>query len=1541
MAMKIDSHIFKGMQCDKHPSMQEAEYYTYAKNIRLIAGRQDGDEQSVRNSGNTLSITPEESSAPVYLEAEVGEFYLGHCVLGNSRVILFSGSYNDDGDLDTYITDIFNIHHEQASSRLLFKGNLGMDCWGGMETLGVIENSKIQKVYWVDTKNKPRVINVGYDEDLEIYPYIKFSEVTDNNEEAKTQFDFVPTLKLQENIKINRIDNVGSFSPGVIQYAFTYYNKYGRESNIFYTSPLQYISHTKRGGKPDSTIANTFIINIDNYQTDFDYIRIFSIHRTSIDMVPTVKRIADVPIDKSGATLSFSDPGTIGDIVDPTELLYIGGEDIMATAITAKDGTMFLGNLKITRNAVSSIVKPDVNTIKSSITTFLTEYELKALDSSSGYYNYVSCLNKSNPGFKTGEHYRLGLQFQHKNGKWSEPVFIDDYTVDRVNPTLRKKTDDSSKNILYIPNIKVTLNIDLDMISSLNDAGYIKVRGVCVLPTIKDRLILTQGMLCPTVYSKTGRKNSAPFAQSSWFLRPNVPKTLITGENSDKYKFNYNALGNVASFLHLDSLGSPSGYDGEIEGAASVFEDKDFYVDQSILTMHSPEIEFDTSFTDLYNDNYKLQLVGVINFTANTSDLDIQTSTPATNEMQGFLKPHINVLNQSKEAGRSLIAGAFWNDKIITQDSNGNYKAERDAEKVNYMVYPWQSAGSLNNDNNRPSDKGVRTAVLSKKKMSNLKFSDFNYYFNKDTLNKEKYDISAVQLFDSDEVTMLKIPYINSEASLGDVTYYGNIDTLLNGTGHKYGTKYENTTPIVIPSVYGADDQTKESLPVRMKYKSTKHLIFSLKADEYRPVILPNITKTITEGGVQKEVQVVEAVAENQKDNMFWLKTADTSESPQEFERITYELKSWVLLGNKCTVDNQYPKINELIIDTKNSAIYKITGINYKQGSSGAPLTEVEDVNVYAYDTMGKYFIYEKGSVVTKYKGATYSSVEIYDPIIEVSENSYRIKQHSINDENITYPFLYLGELYREPIPETDFGGNSEEAIRNNLWLPAGEPVELSTESSTEVIYSIGDTWYQRYDCLKTYPFTLEDENSIVEIGSFMCETRVNIDGRYDKNRGNSSNLTTMPTNFNLLNEVYSQHNNFFNYRLLDEDYYKINSYNSEVTWSKEKQNGADIDIWTNINMSNTLDMGGNYGTISSLRTFNNEIYCFQNSALSRIIFNPRVQIPSSDSVPIEISNSYKVEGKQVVSTQIGCSINTFTCTAPSGCYFINTLNRHLYYIGKEGLVDISTINNFNSYFKDRLNYIYSFDTFNSEDWEVPVLYYDNYNNDLYIVSSAPALCYSETLGQFVSFLDYDMCAMFNIYNDFYAFKSVPYCDKSGKELGNKLVMFLLRNNMCDRNVNINSFGKFPGKVQESGIFTYLTLSDNNMRESAIEFVSNAEGNIDKIFTDIMIRSDFYNKNDFVAMTDSCTSRLSVKNEFSDTQTSFIKNFNYQTTSSTNSTILNYTSKFRMTKLSLPRLSNDSISRFRGTWAKVFLKLTLKNYYNHFSIHDLNVLYYN
>ena len=221
--------------------------------------------------------------------------------------------------------------------------------------------------------------------------------------------------------------------------------------------------------------------------------------------------------------------------------------------------------------------------------------------------------------------------------------------------------------------------------------------------------------------------------------------------------------------------------------------------------------------------------------------------------------------------------------------------------------------------------------------------------------------------------------------------------------------------------------------------------------------------------------------------------------------------------------------------------------------------------------------------------------------------------------------FLYLAELRRKTEPSNMFGGNPDKGYKDNIWIVAGDIGSIKEDGSVTLEYTKGDTYFQRYDCLKTYPFTTEDENSIVEIASFMCETYTNIDGRYDRNRGQLSNLNMSPTNFNLINPVYSQKDNFFNYRILDEDFYKNTKYQTQVLWSLEKTNMENVDPWTSVTLANSIDLNGNAGKLTSLETFNELLIAFQEKSIRQILFNERVQIPTSDGTPIEISNGYKV----------------------------------------------------------------------------------------------------------------------------------------------------------------------------------------------------------------------------------------------------------------------------------------------------------------------------
>ena len=352
------------------------------------------------------------------------------------------------------------------------------------------------------------------------------------------------------------------------------------------------------------------------------------------------------------------------------------------------------------------------------------------------------------------------------------------------------------------------------------------------------------------------------------------------------------------------------------------------------------------------------------------------------------------------------------------------------------------------------------------------------------------------------------------------------------------------------------------------------------------------------------------------------------------------------------------------------------------------------------------------------------------------------------------YSGLWIGELYRDVNLDTLFGGTSKEAIEANLWMPCGEATSLintngSNKTTATIEYIGGDTYFQRYDCLKTYMFSLTDTNSVSEMLSFLCETRIDLDARTDKNRGTVDTRTTTPLNFNLFNPVYNQKDNFFTYRVLNYDRFNLDAFPNTITWTKTKVAGDLIDTWTNITMASTLDLEGDKGTLTSIVNYKDELFTFQERALSTILYNSRVQVNTSDGVPIEIANSGKVDGKRILSSKIGSSNKLSIKESSNGIYFIddNTKGIYLYNGNLENLTSKLGLNswansNIQSSNSNRLadvKFITSVDDINGK------IYFTNGNN---------CLMYSEQLQQFITFVNYEGTPiMTNAFNKFLALR--------------------------------------------------------------------------------------------------------------------------------------------------------------------------------------------
>ena len=1513
MTPKATSHVIQGMQKDTSKSKLGKEFAFDAKNIRITA----------REDNSLLTVTNEKGNEKLI---DLSGYYLGHCVI-NNQLVLFTTTPNEE------IKDHIFLYDSNFVQTPLYDGNLNFNVNNPLETLGVYENEDIQKVYWVDGINQPRVINIKGDKS-------KFSD---------SFFDFVPELKLEETVEVEAINNSSLFAPGVIQYAFSYYNKYGQESNIFNTTPLCYLAFDDRGSSPEEVIRDrAFKIKVSNLDTNFEYVRIYSIHRTSLNAVPTTKRIIDLPIvipeeyteikesvtsydvsnysigyystdfkynylpiDKyikeydttegnttetkysfakssipvdpdnqylvlydiegvekerikvigntfyiitervslPGAgreivrktlsakdekttfiitkiqhnntipSIEYIDNGTLGETIDPTQLLYIGGEDIIAGTITQKDNTLFLGNIELKQLSVDNTLKALIK--DSSITQeirYLNNNE-KDLDS----YHYSSMFINDYSYFKPGEHYRLGIQLQYKNGKWSEPIFIRDYTVPLGSNPIITDSDISFPSM--------SLHFKKAVRDKILENGFKKIRGLVVFPEEYERKVIAQGLLCPTIYNTEDRENNNPYSQSSWFLRPNLPEPFIEAFNSNESSSNI-PKGAVVEFRHGESLITGLNRGSEIQNEV------EYKVDQSILNFYSPEIEFNDNSPSFLDSYVRMRIVGMANFDKNYGYIDIQTKTPqsSVNSLGVYEKSLIDL----EYGGRSLVSGLFYEDKLPNK-----------LLTKKYLVYPWHRSGSLNADNASLANSNNRTqyGLLDKKKISNYKFSSNNTWLDVkniwEALKGNSFDslangISKIHKFNSDQVSIIKLDLLNSNL----INYYGNIDSLVfNPDGYtiKISDTFNGTLEIA------DDEDTIGTEPVRIKYKSAPHYVFGLLPNKNATIILPTINGV---NDKNEDSDVVEIM------------------KPESGLEIKY----------KSLTVPESPEINDLWLysyspyTTNSYEIFGWTGYSWERYHGD------ERFNLFYMDNDNLLIEYYYYNQVTR----GYSLDRIENALTIKTENKI-IKQDSISMDAIKYPFLYIAELYMsDNFIQNAFGGTTEEAIKNNHWLPASRSYNLN-DIEVSITYEYGDTRYQRYDCLKTYAFTPEDENQVIEIASFMCETRVNMLGRYDKNIGNLSNLNADPTNFNLFNPVYSQKDNFFNYRILDSDMYKLDKFTNTITWSKEKFAGEDVDTWTNITMASTLDLDGTKGKVNKLLTFKDQIFAFQDKGISNILFNSRVQIPVSDGVPVEISNGMKVDGSRYISDSIGCQNKNSIVTTPSGVYFLDSESNGIYLLA-DGLTNLSTNKGFDIWTKE-VSKDPSFKSF-----------YDKNEKDVYFTTEKYCLGYSEKLGQFTSFYDYtDVETMFNVGTGFYSIKA---------------------NSVGDQSIYQHSAGnynEFYGEIKPY----HLTI------------ISNDDPQVDKVFTNLDYIADFFDSDNNYLENESFDT-LEVWNEYQRGKET-LKYSKFRPS--------NLKKKFRMWGANIPRDKKNKLDRMRNPW--LYIKLSKeKPGTSKMELHDIVVKYF-
>lgn len=1171
------------------------------------------------------------------------------------------------------------------------------------------------------------------------------------------------------------------------------------------------------------------------------------------------------PIPEEKADISFIDNGSIGDIIDPTELLYLGGNTICPNTFEQKDGTLFIGNYTINNNDISEETAIKIRNLLSSKLGFKYKATSIFYKGKNDYYNYEGQLGESDvAGFKYMEWYGVAIQFQNKNGRFSSPIYLGstrNYFPSRI-------VDYNLSEVVGVNRGELNLDINIIELAKIVDTNiWVKARLLIVNPTNNLKTVLCQGIISSTVFNYRDRYNNAPFTMSSWrmnslgkHLKPLFANSISWGEVQN-IEFSKSPIigGNSTTRIIIKCIMQLSHYrtivvsedtrvlydntsptiikakenlkkwnaniditkipDDSWKNNANIIQEikindvdtivndfgECFAYDESLVTFNSPDIE--NQYNNI-NKKAKLRIIGILKSNPLFSNYLIQGS-----DLNDSSKGNVPTKNI-----KDFTSALLWRDMDSSWDNLGDYDANKDWL---FATYLWHRETSYSDNGiEKKNSNGNSRKVWSKpvkKIISNTRECTTSYL--RDSLSYIN-DIEEINKFNYYELPIDDIKVITTNR---DVIYKLNSNM---------GDSYTETLS------YTSD--TNKLFPTNNEYPIYGQQYYAYKEDSISDYIIYN---TIIVDG-----------------------KAVTSKDPV---RIKYKETPHAIIS----------------FGSKNNSTIKLPRMSIKHKSEIDRVGEDAVVRKLFWNTENNS--YTKDFIWTKYinEYANYMN----PTNIETNYFFYNANP-SIND------YYYLADLCVQD-PDTspyELSNGNKDIISQYSFIPAGEAIELIGDTIS-LRGNHGDTYYQRWDCLKTFPYSTDDKNQYIDITSFFVESRINLDGRYDKQRGLKYNLGVLNTNFNLINKSYTQRNNFFNYRQIEDE--GVNNFPNQITISKTKVLGEDIDSWTNITLASVFDLDGDKGKLNAIRKINNDLYCFQDNGISRLLYNSRVQVNTSDGVPIEIANSAKLQDKQYLSDSIGCQNKWAIKSTSSGIYFIDNYNGGLYKLTSNGIESISN-NKMKNYFSSLPIGEWSPNNITAK------IDYDDITKDLYIITKDSSLAYNEFLGEFTSFYSYNPLYIVNLQ------------DKSLQ--------------LQTERIQDSALSEDITNIWESYKGNYGSFYDSDKAEANVEFIANGDFDSDKVFETVeLTTSDIAKINNWKA---DCYpfDTLEVSNE-------------YQRGKNEASSI-NVKKKFRTWRWQIPRNSKkneDGIitnrDRIRNMWAKIKLS---KKYNSSLSIYDINVAYY-
>ena len=684
--MKQKSFVLQNKGMNRDLSISKAgESSAYEnRNIRIIA----------RDHDTLLSVTNERGNKEVSLTGSIVGELLGWNVL-NNHIILFtheeSGS-SDESQVQSGPDRIYRIDYVNDDFRIvrgdypdgdyqpdtpLFTGNLGFSLDHPIESIVYSETEKINKIYWVDGLNVLRFMNFTEEGgDSTDGGRLTFVMPWDGD---NTYFDSNRGADFGISAVISK-DNTGSTrANGVVQYLLTYFNKHGQETGHIWVSDLIYLSPFGCGGAADSTNNNKVTLAITGLDTSFDYFRVYSVFRSlkdgnTISFLVSEQKTTDnkVFVVDDGAHLTLQ---------NTTRLLYLGSKPVIASTLTHKDQTLFLGDLKSTgrsgvdrlealihrwmfkdgasfRDGTTYLMNDNISSFCYSDDSIAEAQNITYVDNI-GYYPYSNQLSSTSSQiltFKGNEKYRFALKFQLKDGTETDAFWIGD-KVNTLYPVI-----DVTNNVIKRVVFRIKLPSQIVNFLKTSDLGFKTVQLMIAEATYADRSVKAQGFVNPTMFNTWERYSKRTYSIPSWISRPR---------------------GSSYSSFHFESIRNSNSSAGEIQcnymssGSATPYFQYNNWQGQNISYTEEfdglPECDYlmlvnsISRYTEILHHSYWVRVIAIK--VADLSEDGLAVMRAQTFEAMDFLNPWTGAWIMVDDVNDIHYQ---WYKKPVIDDATGN-----------------------------------------------------------------------------------------------------------------------------------------------------------------------------------------------------------------------------------------------------------------------------------------------------------------------------------------------------------------------------------------------------------------------------------------------------------------------------------------------------------------------------------------------------------------------------------------------------------------------------------------------------------------------------------------------------------------------------------------------------------------------------------------------------------------------------------------------------------------------------------------------------